>query len=109
MIKGAFRPTTAIRLGLIWAWSAAAQASRDIVTEFKYGSVGTEETVGVPYYIWRVLPEIFADKLPNRPGTGYTRLGFIYETPTSDLPIGASRSGGLVPRVGLNCATCHVG
>lgn len=81
----------------------------DIVTEFKYGSVGTEETVGVPYWLWVVLPEVFADKLPNRPGNGYERLGFIYETPTSDLPIGASRSGGLQPRVGLNCATCHAG
>jgi mono/diheme cytochrome c family protein len=101
--------TAAILLALVCAWSAAAQSSSDIVTEFKYGSVGTEETVGVPYFLWRVLPEVFADKLPNRPGTGYARLGFIYETPTSDLPIGASRSGGLIPRVGLNCATCHVG
>ena len=63
----------------------------------------------MPYWFWVVLPEVFADKLPNRPGTGYERLGFTYETPTSDLPIGASRSGGWIPRVGLNCATCHAG
>src|SRR5688572_4607989 len=93
----------------IFAWSASGQTAADIVAEFKYGSVGTEETVGVPYFLWRVLPEVFADKLPNRPGTGYERLGFIYETPASELPIGASKDGGLVPRVGLNCATCHVG
>ena len=49
----------------------------------------------MPYWLWVVLPEVFADKLPNRPGNGYERLGFTYETPTSDLPIGASRSDGL--------------
>jgi mono/diheme cytochrome c family protein len=98
----------ALLAALVWACRATDQPA-DIVAEFKYGTVGTEETVGVPYWLWVVLPEVFADKLPNRPGNGYERLGFIYETPTSDLPIGASRSGGLQPRVGLNCATCHAG
>ena len=42
--------------------------------------------------------EAIADQLPNRPGNGYERLGFIYETPTSDSPLGASRSGGFLPR-----------
>ena len=63
----------------------------------------------MPYWLWKVLPEVFADKLPNRPGNGYERLGFTYETPTSDLPMGATRSDDWVPRVGLNCATCHAG
>ena len=26
--------------------------------------------VGIPYWIWRVLPTVFADKLPKRPGRG---------------------------------------
>ena len=56
-----------------------------------------------------MLPEVFPDKLPNRPGQGYARLGFIYETPSSDLPIGTTRSNDWVPLVGLNCATCHSG
>jgi mono/diheme cytochrome c family protein len=103
------RAAAALLAAFICAWTAAGQTTGDIVTEFKYGSVGTEETVGVPYWLWRVLPEVFADKLPNRPGTGYARLGFMYETPTSDVPIGASKSSGWIPRVGLNCATCHVG
>jgi mono/diheme cytochrome c family protein len=98
----------ALLAAFVWACTATDQPA-DIVTEFKYGAVGTEETVGVPYWLWVVLPEVFADKLPNRPGNGYERLGFIYETPASDLPIGASRSGGWQPRVGLNCATCHAG
>src|SRR5262245_44638774 len=54
----------------------------DIAEHFKYGSVGTEERVGVPYWIWRVLPVVFADKLPPRPGTGYERLGFMLEPGT---------------------------
>ena len=87
----------------------AAQSTPDIATEFKYGSIGTEGTVGVPYWLWKVLPEVFADKLPNRPGNGYERIGFTYDNPKGDLPMGASKSNDWVPRVGLNCATCHVG
>src|SRR5688572_9836745 len=92
-----------------FVWACAPDRPADIVTEFKYGSVGTEWTVGVPYWLWIVLPEVFPDKLPNRPGSGYAKLGFTYENPQNDLPIGASTSGGFLPRVGLNCATCHAG
>jgi hypothetical protein len=81
----------------------------DIVDHFKYGSVGTEERVGVPYWIWRVLPVVFADKLPARPGRGYERLGFVSEGAPHGRPIGTSYLPGRVPLVGLNCATCHVG
>ena len=88
---------------------AAAQSAPDIVTEFKYGSIGTEGTVGVPYWVWKVLPEVFADKLPNREGSGWERIGFTYDNPKGDLPMGASKSTDWVPRVGLNCATCHSG
>ena len=60
---------------VICAWiGAAAQSTTDIATEFKYGSIGTEGTVGVPYWLWKVLPEVFADKLPNRAGNGYERI-----------------------------------
>jgi mono/diheme cytochrome c family protein len=85
-------------------------AQEDIVQHFKYGSFGTEVTVGIPYPIWRVLPVVFADKLPNRPGEGYERLGFIFEpgSPQS-RPIGTSYREDRVPLVGLNCATCHTG
>src|SRR5689334_12800144 len=95
-------------VGLCWT-VATPSAQQNILTEFKYGSIGTEGNVGVPYWVFKVLPEVFADKLPNRPGNGYARLGFTYETPTSDLPMGTSKSNEFVPRVGLNCATCHVG
>ena len=100
--------TAALLTACVWACTGANPPG-DIVTEFKYGTVGTEETVGVPYWLWIVLPEVFPDKLPNRPGNGYEKLGFIYETPSSELPIGTSRGGRFPERVGLNCATCHAG
>jgi hypothetical protein len=77
----------------------------DIVDQFKYGSLGSEIEKGIPYWIWRVMPEVFADKLP---GKGYDSLGFIQE-PGHNLPIGFSQRRVIIDRVGLNCATCHVG
>ena len=59
----------AIVATVVCAWAiSTARAQSDIETEFKHGSIGTEGTVGVPYWLWIVLPEVFADKLPNRPG-----------------------------------------
>jgi len=77
----------------------------DIQDHFKYGSIGSEEVNGVPYWIWKVLPELFPDKLPDK---GYTSLGFIQE-PGKDLPVGFSQRRILINRVGLNCAVCHTG
>ena len=90
--------------------SAPSAAQEDITTHFKYGSIGTEATVGVPYALWRVLPVVFADKLPKRPGEGYERLGFIVE-PGAPMgrPIGTTYVEDRVGLVGLNCATCHAG
>ena len=72
---------------------------------FKYGSTGGERASGFPFWIWQVLPEVCADKLP---GVGYASLGMIYE-PGKALPIGVSkrRVTGM-DRVFLNCAACHV-
>jgi hypothetical protein len=90
--------------------SASVRAQDDILTHFKYGSIGTEGTVGIPYPIFRVLPTLFADKLPNRAGQGYERLGFIVEANgPHGLPIGTTYVEDRVPLVGLNCATCHTG
>ncbi|HZT28958.1 MAG TPA: c-type cytochrome [Bryobacteraceae bacterium] len=79
----------------------------DIREHFKYGSIGTEPMNGVPYWIWKVLPEMFPEKLPG-PGPGYASLGFLYE-PGRDLPIGMARRRVYLDRVGLNCAVCHTG
>lgn len=83
--------------------------AKDAADHFKYGSVGTEVRVGIPYWIWRVLPTVFADKLPNRPGEGYERLGFMSEGASHGRPIGTTYKDDRVALVGLNCATCHVG
>src|SRR5215469_7560034 len=48
----------------------------DIQQHFKYGSIGSEPVNGLPYWIWKVLPEMFPDKLP---GNGYASLGFVFE------------------------------
>jgi mono/diheme cytochrome c family protein len=71
---------------------------------FLYGSVGTEEARGVPYWIWLVLPRIFPEYLPT-PG-GYASIGII-ATGGHEMPIGFSKVDIGVPRVGLNCAFCH--
>jgi mono/diheme cytochrome c family protein len=86
------------------------QTYADPVEHFKYGSIGADsQDGGVPYALWRVLPTVFADKLPNHPGEGYARFGFVYETPASPRPIGTSIREQPVALLGLNCAACHTG
>ena len=77
-----------------------------IQDQFKYGSIGSEPVNGLPYWIWRVLPEMFPEALP---GKGYASFGFLYEE-GRDLPIGiAQRRVQGINRVWLNCAVCHTG
>ena len=72
--------------------------------QFLYGSVGTEEEHGVPYFIWLVLPRIFPEYLPG-PG-GYASIGIMAHD-GHEMPIGFSKVEIGVPRVGVNCALCH--
>jgi mono/diheme cytochrome c family protein len=87
-------------------WNNTSASFADIDEHFRYGSIGGESTNGLPYWIWKVLPVMFPNKLP---GEGYTSFGFMQE-PGKDLPIGfaKSKSNGL-DVVTQNCATCHVG
>lgn len=84
----------------------------DPLEHFKYGSIGSEPVNGIPYWIWKALPLMFADKLPSGtdPGTaGFGAFGLLYE-PGKDLPIGVSKRKVMgIDRVWLNCAVCHVG
>ena len=81
----------------------------DVRDHFKYGSIGAEGRTGLPYWIWLVLPRMFPEHLPNRPGEGYERFGLIFEAPGAKRPIGTSYRETQVGLVGLNCAACHAG
>ncbi|WP_017715967.1 c-type cytochrome [Kamptonema formosum] len=78
----------------------------DIEDHFKYGSIGSEPVNGIPYWIWKVLPDMFRVNLPGE--GGYASLGFLYE-PGKTMPVGFSRRKNFIERVGLNCAVCHTG
>ncbi len=97
-----------LAIGLALGWGRLSNSPVDyanINDQFKYGSIGSEPANGVPYWIWKVLPDMFPEKLP---GKGYESLGFIYE-PEHSLPIGFAERQILINRVGLNCAVCHTG
>jgi len=82
----------------------------DILEHFKYGSIGAEERSGIPYWIWKVLPDVFPEHVPRRPlGKGYARFGWVFESESHARPIGASYQNRMVPLVGVNCAVCHTG
>jgi hypothetical protein len=71
---------------------------------FLYGSTGAEDTAGVAYWIWLVLPRIFPEYMPG-PG-GYAALGFSWEE-TNEMPVGFSKKTVGYVRVAGNCAICH--
>lgn len=71
---------------------------------FKYASIGTENQDGIPYWIWLVLPRLFAEKLPG--AGGYTSLGLTWEQ-GKEMPVGFTKKTIGFERVGINCAACH--
>ncbi|MBK4215042.1 hypothetical protein JJJ17_03780 [Paracoccus caeni] len=82
--------------------------TNDMAAVFNHGSIGNEETQGIPYWIWRVLPQVFPDLLPDG-GDGYAAFG-VYWQRGQELPVGFSRMTlGAIPRVAPNCAFCHQG
>jgi mono/diheme cytochrome c family protein len=96
----------ALAAWLYWAFNPNRPVDyADVQEHFKYGSIGSEPANGIPYWIFKVLPDMFPEKLS---GKGYASLGFI-EEPGRDLPIGFSKRRVIFDRVGLNCAVCHTG
>ena len=105
---------------VVGIWAVVAISTDRPVTyasiedHFKYGSIGSEPGGSLlapvggalpPYWVFKSLPSICPEKLPN----GYATFGFIME-PGHDLPIGVSRRRRLgIDQVGLNCAVCHTG
>src|SRR5919107_5195398 len=70
---------------------------------FAYGSIGNESGEGLPFEVWRVLPELFPEYLPDGGRGGYASLGFTQE-PGRDVPGGVSKRTIGFPRGGVNCA-----
>jgi mono/diheme cytochrome c family protein len=107
-----------------------ADAGRRALWAFRYGATGTEGSAGIPYWIFRVVPQIFPERFP---GGSYTALGFqdddhaFYQRRRGDAPDGSFRvPAGLVvvdseffvpffhfklgiKRVAINCSGCHRG
>lgn len=73
---------------------------------FAFASVGVEAAQGVPYEVWRTLPGLCMK--PEARATGYRAFGFQW-APGRSTPIGMPLETAIVPRVGINCALCHVG
>jgi mono/diheme cytochrome c family protein len=73
---------------------------------WKHGAIGLDNASRVPYYIWKVIPQMFPEKFPG-PG-GWASFGFIMED-GSDLPVGFSLRHIGYPAVEANCALCHTG
>jgi len=71
---------------------------------FKYGSIGAERDAGIPYWIFYILPRVFADKLPG-PG-GLMSMGVSWEM-GQELPVGFTKKVVGFERVANNCAACH--
>src|SRR5262252_2272044 len=71
---------------------------------FKYGSIGAEQDAGIPYWIFYVMPRVFADKLPAQ--GGLASLGVAWEQ-GQELPVGFTKKVIGIPRVANNCAVCH--
>ena len=111
--------STAALLVLVFAIYMGVRLNRDepvtyanLEDHFRYGSTGGERDAGVPYWLWKVMPVMFAEFLPD-PEKGLASLGFVFD-PTrpvdKDLPVGVSkRNVQGIDRVFLNCAVCHVG
>lgn len=99
---------------LVGAWllgrfgADMAVTYKDDRDHFKYGSLGSEHEFGIPYWIWRALPELFQDRLPDG-GIGWKSVGFVFEK-GKELPVGMSQRRYLgFDLVWLNCAFCHAG
>ncbi len=73
---------------------------------FKYAAIGLSVDRRVPYYIWKVLPTICADQLPQP--RGFASFGFIFEE-GRDIPVGFSLRTTGFPALEANCGLCHTG
>ena len=76
----------------------------DIVQHYKYATIGLGPCSRIPYWMFKVLPDVFADKLPG-PG-GLASLGLIQEDGI-DRPVGFAKRVFGYECVEANCSLCH--
>jgi len=86
-------------------WEHREPLIQDPEERFKYGSIGAEHDAGVPYWIFYVLPRMFPEKVPGP--NGLASFGVSWEQ-GRELPIGFTKKVIGIPRVGNNCAACHI-
>jgi mono/diheme cytochrome c family protein len=98
---------SALSFGDVWDMPMQYSSIED---HLKYGSTGSERTLGIPHPVFLALPRLFSSYLPgDTKGRDYRAFGFVYER-GNDLPIGFSqREFEGFNRVGMNCAACHAG
>ncbi|MCW8108935.1 cytochrome c [Alteromonas ponticola] len=82
---------------------------KNIEEHFKYGSLGGERNLGIPYWLWQSVPLLCPELLPQKQpdDVGFESIGMLYE-PGNSLPVGVSKRRHLgLDRVFFNCAVCH--
>lgn len=118
-----------------WLWLQRFGTPDDydrMEAQFKYGSIGADHPLAqapLPYWIWKVLPDLFKPEttIPNglartNGKPGFEAFGLVTEKepempqgwqpgqPRFDRPVGVSKRRVLgIDLVGLNCAFCHQG
>jgi cytochrome c5 len=76
----------------------------DTVQHYKYAAIGLGPSSRLPYWIFKVLPDVFPDLLPG-PG-GYAALGLITED-GADRPVGFAKRVFGYECIEANCSLCH--
>ena len=74
------------------------------VNQYFYGSVEAEQSEGIPYWIWLVLPRVFPEYMPGV--GGYAAFGLSWQE-EKELPVGFAKQRIGYIRVTGNCALCH--
>ncbi|MGH8767954.1 MAG: hypothetical protein ACREVT_07170 [Burkholderiales bacterium] len=118
----------------VWRhWRGVPEDFANMEAEFKYGSIGSDHPrarAPIPYWIWKVLPEMFPPSTaigdaewyrPKNDKEGYAAFGLVTEanmarprgviegqTELFERPIGFSKRTVFgIDFVGVNCAFCH--
>lgn len=72
--------------------------------EYKHGAIGLSPVSRIPYWVWKVMPQVCARTFP--PGDGWAAFGMLFE-PGNELPVGFARREIGYPSIEPNCALCH--